>query len=278
MDAQRNRPRRVRARGLVLTVYAVLCLGSSGCANVWDEVWSRDFSLKEWWTPPDPLVVLRDSTDGDRRARALRMLHEPKQNGGTDKEQDFTVELLNTAASTERAALCRMAAIEALQTFKDPRVVKGLEDAYYRATSFSPDTASIIRCRALAALGQTGQPAAVDILVRVLREPPVAAESSETEKQQKTDERTAAALSLGRFKGRAAAEQLLVLMKTEQDIALRDRAYESLQTSTGKHFAADPKLWSDYLQNAGKNLETGVVPEKTFGDKMLETVVPASFR
>ncbi len=272
MHAHGNGQRRAWTRGVLLMVYAIVCFGPSGCANTWDEVWSRDFSLKEWWTPPDPLVVLKDSTDGDRRARALRALHEPKEHGGTDKEQDFVVQLLNNAAATEQSALCRMAAIEALETFKDPRIVKGLEEAYYRATSFAPDTASIVRCVALEALGTSRQPAAIDILVRVLREPPVAGEASEAEKQQKINERTAAARALGNFKGSAADTALVAILKSEKDIALRNRANDSLQASTGQSFGPDAKLWEDYLLHAGKDQPTGIVPEKGFGTKLIELV------
>ncbi len=270
MNAQPNRLR--RARGAVLIAFAALCFGPTGCAGTWDEVWSRDFSVKEWWTPPDPLVVLRDDSDGDHRARALRALREPKFNSGSDKDQDGIVQILVTAAATERAALCRLAAIETLQTFKDPRVVRGLEDAYYRATSFPPETATIIRCLALEGLGNTGQAAAIDHLVRVLREPPVAGDAGEDEKQQKTNERTAAARALGHFKGRAASEALVATLKTEQDVALRDRAHEALKASTGRNFGPDAKLWEEYLQNAGKDQPVGIVEEKGFGNKILDLV------
>lgn len=278
MEALRNRLRRQRARGIVLTALAALCFGPTGCANFFDEVWSRDFSVKEWWTPPDPLEVLSHSSDGDRRARALRALKEPKLNGGSDKDQDAIVQILSTAASTERAALCRLAAIESLETFKDPRVVHALEDAYYRATTFPADTASIIRCVALKALGNSEQPAAIDILVRVLREPPVAADSPEEEKQQKTNERTAAARALGHYKTHAGAEALVTIMKSEKDVALRNRAHESLQACVGKDLGTDPKLWDDYLHNAGKDLPTGVADGKSFGDKVRDFVAPVDFR
>ena len=42
---------------------------------------------------PDPLVVLRDSSDGDERAKALRALQEPKPNGGTDADHGDDVDL-----------------------------------------------------------------------------------------------------------------------------------------------------------------------------------------
>ena len=278
MDAQRNRLRRARARGVVSIAFAALCFGPAGCAGTWDEVWSRDFSVKEWWTPTDPLVVLAKDSDGDHRARALKALKEPKFNQGNDKDQDAVVQILVTAAATERAALCRLAAIETLQTFKDPRVVRGLEDAYYRATSFPAETASIIRCVALEGLGNTGQPAAIDHLVRVLREPPVAANAAEDEKQQKTNERTAAARALGHFRGRAATDALVATLKTEPDVALRGRAHEALVASTGKTFGPEAKLWEDYLQNAGKDQPAGVVEEKSLGDKIIDVVVPVGLR
>jgi hypothetical protein len=278
MDARRNRLRRIRTRGVALAVYAVLCFAPAGCTGFWDEVWSRDFSIKEWWTPPDPLVVLQKSTDGDRRARALAALKEPKQYGGSDHDQDVIVEILITAATTERVALCRLKAIEAMQTFKDPRMVGGLEKAYDRASSFPAETASIIRCRALEALGMTRHPDAVPVLVRVLKAPPVAAEASEAEKQQAIDERTAAARALGHFRGLPAAQALVAVLRTEQDIALRNRAHESLVASTGQNLGPDAKVWADYLANAGKDMPTGVVEEPGVFHKMYDMILPVDYR
>src|SRR5262249_55940914 len=152
------------------------------CAGFWDDVTSRDFTFSGMFTKPNPLLVLRDSSDGDKRAQALGALHEPKQYGGSDADQDAIVNILTTAAATEKQPLCRLAAIQSLSRFKDPRAVKGLTDAFYNAGAFSAETATVIRCEALTALGQTGNPAAVELLARVVREPP--AEGTETEKQQ----------------------------------------------------------------------------------------------
>src|SRR5262249_31156370 len=101
------------------------CLFSSGCANFWDDITSRDFSVNSFFVKPNPMLVLRDSTDGDKRARALAALHEPKQFGGTDDEQNTVVKILTTAAASESQPLCRLAAIEALGHFKDARAVDG---------------------------------------------------------------------------------------------------------------------------------------------------------
>src|SRR5713226_8215250 len=107
------------------------CLCACGCAGFWDDVTSRDFTWSGMFNKPNPLLVLRDSSDGDKRACALRALREPKQYGGSDAEQDAIVNILTTAATTEKQPLCRLAAIGALGHFKDPRSVKGLSDAFY---------------------------------------------------------------------------------------------------------------------------------------------------
>src|SRR5262249_19511664 len=143
---------------------------------------------------PDPLEVIKSSPDADKRARALRTLDEPLQYGGTQKQQDLIVTVLTHSAVEDEQALCRLAALSKLRTFRDPRAVKALEDAYYRAGSFSPDTATVIRCQALDGLGATEHPDALKVLLKVLREPPV--EGAEPERQQKLDERIAAARAL----------------------------------------------------------------------------------
>jgi hypothetical protein len=234
----RKRPRRQIPVWLApLLVCPILC----GCANFWDDVTSRDFKFQNIFTPPNPFLVLRDNQDGDKRARALRALHEPKTNGGTDQDQEAVVKILSTAASSEKQPLCRLAAIQSLSNFKDPRAVDGLTQAFYSAAAFPPDTATVIRCQALTALGNTKNPAAVELLARVVHEPP--AEGTDLERQQTVDVRIAAARALGNFNQPQAADALLQVLRTEKDVALRDRAHESLQACTGKKLPADPKAW-----------------------------------
>jgi HEAT repeat protein len=248
---------RRRAVGPAFSVLAAaaVSLGLSGCA-AWDDITVHEpfdkkvhrlFSAK-----PEPLQVLADSnSNGDERADALRRLREPLRYGGSQEDQDVAVKVLTTAARTELNALCRLAAIQTLRDYQDPRVVTGLVDAYFHATRFPPETATIIRCQALEALGVTGQPAAVETLVRVLRQPPVTAEAAEAERQQQMDERIAAARALGHFKQPQAAEALVVVLRGEQDVALRDRAQESLQQMTGQDLPQDAQAWADYLHQPG---------------------------
>jgi hypothetical protein len=222
-----------------------VCLVTTGCANFWDDVTSREFTFNSLFAKPNPMLVLRDSTDGDKRARALAALHEPKQFGGTDDEQNAVVKILTTAACAEKQPLCRLASIEALGHFKDARAVDGLIAAFYQANNFAPETTTVIRCQALVALGETKNPSAVELLARVVREPP--AEGTEVEKQQTLDVRIAAARALANFSHYQATEALVHVLQNDKDVALRDRAHESLQVSTGKNLPADAKAWEEFL-------------------------------
>jgi HEAT repeat protein len=246
-----DRANRRNRRGFAARFYRLpfaLCLCCGGCAGFWDDVTSRDFSWSGMFTKPNPLVVLRDSSDGDQRAKALAALREPKQFGGMDADQDAIVKILVTAAATEKQPLCRLAAIESLGRFKDPRAVQGLTEAFYNASAFAPETATVIRCQALSALGETGNPAAVELLARVVREPP--AEGTELERQQTLDVRIAAARALGKFSHYQATEALVRVLQTEKDVALRDRAHESLVAATGKKLPPDAKEWEQLLHQA----------------------------
>jgi hypothetical protein len=246
---------------LALFLGAGSLLGAPGCAGFWDDLTSRDFHVKSWFVPEDPFDVIAHSSDGDKRAKALRALHEPKQYGGTDQEQEYVLKLLTTAAVSERQPLCRLAAIQALGRFKDPRAVQGLIDAYYAVTeqrtdpaagktlnlvgTFSPEMVTRIQCQALTALGETGNPLAVELLTRVAREPPPEGQN----KQQVNDVRLAATRALGRFPHYQATATLVQVLKSEKDnIALRDAAHESLQASTGRKLPADPAAWERLLQ------------------------------
>lgn len=251
-------------RRLALALSLLVLPGLGGCAGFWDEITSRDFHVKTLFVRPDPLVVLRDSNDGDKRAKAYRALEEPARNGGTQEQQDAIVKILTTAATTERQPLCRLAAIQTLGNFQDPRAVQGLVEAYYEAGAFPPDTAAAIRCQTLASLGRTKSPAAVELLARVVREPAV--EGTEQERQQSLDTRIAAARALGNFNHYQATEALVYVLKSEKDVALRDRAHESLQAATGKDLPADAAAWEQLLHPTD---DKGVADEQTRRRKIL---------
>jgi len=264
----------VPSRRLIGT--AVTALSLSGCANFWDDVTSRDFHLGEFFRKPNPFLVLRDSDDGNRRARAFRALEEPKQHNGNDHDQDAVVNILTAAATTERQPLCRLAAIEALGNFKDPRAVSALQESYFNAGNFPKDKGASgvttegllggsavssslvlqIKCQAIASLGKTGNPEAIPFLVKILNSPEASKETAEGERQQTMDERIAAARALGNFKDYNAIEALVHVLQTEKDVALLDRAHDSLEACTDRKFPPDIQDWGPILhpENAGSQL------------------------
>jgi HEAT repeats len=230
---------------------AWLAVAVCGCVHSLDEMTARDFKFSQTFTRTDPIVVLRDSTDGDQRARAMRELKEPLANGGSQKDQDAVVEILTTSATKDKEALCRMAAIKALAKFKDARAIGALIQADQGAErDFNRDMSTIIRQQALAALGENRNAQAREWLILVARAG--AKEESEVEKLQTLDVRLTAIRSLGKYSQYESTETLLHLFETEKDIAVRDRAYQSLQVATGKHLPADPKAWENLLHHSGQ--------------------------
>jgi HEAT repeat protein len=210
---------------------------------------SRDFSMKQLFaTPPPPLDVLRDpnfAKDGEARARALVLLEEPLQHGGSQKEQDDIVELLKNAATVDQTPLCRMASIRALGRFKDARAAEIVETVYLQKLTFSPDINKAIREQCLASLIETGGPVAEKRLILVAKEPP--STGSEQERFEILDRRFAAVRGLAKFKDPEAAAALVQVLRSDKDFAMRDRALESLQLCTGKNLPADSPQWAVYV-------------------------------
>jgi HEAT repeat protein len=248
-----------------LAVLLVALLGQTGCTG-WDEFSWRQMNFDVFRDPKDPLDVIAHSTDGGARRRAILCVKEPLGTGGDQKDQDAVFTVLRYIAASDTQAPCRMAAIETLRKFKDPRTVEALKDAYYRAGSLTPESATVVRMLALHAMGDTGNPAAIETLVRVVREPPT--DGPDMDRQQKLNEKAAAARALSKFKEPQAIGALVEVLRTEDDIALRSRAQLSLVEATGKDLPADAQAWSEYLNNSGAG--TSVASESSLGDKLLQ--------
>jgi HEAT repeat protein len=219
---------------------AALALHLAGCASFWDDVTARTFKVQDLYTRKDPVSVLNTSEDGDERAKALRKLTEPKARGGTDVEQERTIEVLSRAAISEPQPCVRIAAIETLGKFQDPRAVTALSGAYEAATQLTGDAAANVRCLALTALGKTKRPEAVAYLVRVAQTP-TPSDLSERDRQQARDCRLAAVRALGNYEqSREVGEAMTRLLQTEKDVAMRDRAKETYAAATGSKPPAEP--------------------------------------
>ncbi len=251
-----------------------LVLFSSGCATTWDDITSREFRFKNLFKKADPpLVVLEKSTDGDKRAKAFAALKEPLANGGTSEDQDKVIDLLSKGATIDPQALCRLRAVETVGRFKDERAVEILKEAYYRAGSFGPEIATLIKCQAMTSLGVHGDPKGMDLLTKVLREPTVV--GSEMDKQSKLDEKIVAARTLSQFKESSfSTESLLNVLKTEKDVALRNAARESLVKITKKDLPADFDSWDTALHDANAFKEAPNKSILTDVAKSLERLKP----
>ncbi len=226
----------------------VLCVGVMGCASFFDEVTSREFKMQNLWTREDPLIVLRDSTDGEKRARALASLKEPLRNGGNEKDQDVYLKILSISAKEDREPYCRLCAIRALSKFKDARATKVLEDVYTQSRlPFTPEFNSMIRQEALASLENTPSEDVRKLLIRVARQPGPPNDASLTDRQQTQDEKLAAIRALARQRHPESAQTLVHILETEKDVALRTRAQESLREMTGKNLPADAVAWKQAI-------------------------------
>jgi HEAT repeats/PBS lyase HEAT-like repeat len=245
-------PRIAGWRICVATGPILAVLTATGCASFWDDVTSRDFKVKSLFVQPDPLLVLQTSTDGDLRAKALRALKEPISHGGTQADQDEIMKLLTAAAVSDKQPVCRLAAMQTLGRFKDPRAATALTDAFYRAENFAPDTTTMLRCHALKSLGETGNTSGMELLVRVMREP--RSDGTEVERQNAMDVRLAAARALGSFNDPQSEAALFLVMRTEKDVGLRMCAYQSLKATTGKKMPLESKDWESLPQLASVTL------------------------
>lgn len=263
------------------------CLSAVGCAGTIDDLTSANYRSRLFQHPintlfvtPEPLGVLRDSTDGNERAKAMKRLREPLVHGGTQAEQDQILQIVADAAARDKQPLCRLAAIEKLGTFRDPRAAGALISAYeslapIHDTKDDPDrllarrsvrpdsitfptvTINLVQCRTLVALGQTKQPEAARFLQGIAQTPPPN-ERDDLELSQHRERTLAALRALGNFHDEQTAATLVRALQSQQsekdgtvrvrDVALRDRAHESLQACTGKNLPADLASWEAVVQ------------------------------
>lgn len=232
---------------------AACALGLSGCAGMYDTITSERFKERPFHTlfvTEDPMTVLEKVQEGDDRVRAMRALKEPKENGGTAEQQDRAIAILKVSAVEEKRPLCRLAAVEALSRFKDPRVGPILIAAYHNAgndaapgaapsevsaasfsgvkaamSTFTPETVTNIQVLAVGSLSQHKNQDSVSLLVNLASTPaePKKKPSSSIETASLTldasmgpnetdqrDVRLAAIRSLGSFNGDATAVRALV--------------------------------------------------------------------
>ena len=265
------------ARRLLIfaAVMAVAC--QLGCAGTWDVVSSRKFReapFHTMFTSEEPITVLRNKVDGNARADAMRRLKEPAKNGKSPQEQDEALNYLYAAATTDPSPIVRVAGIDALGRFDDPRTVALLKDAYAKAdgvpsdpaklsttdlqqvanidtiaalapTGFEPSFVATLRSRTVTAMAGKPSPEAVAFLAKVATTDP-----SSTDQQLDRDVRAAAVRGLGQMRSKESVTALASVLKQEagRDVVLASTAHEGLVELTGKNLPADPDQWSKVVQ------------------------------
>lgn len=228
------------SRGLArLSACIGIALAAPGCATMWDDVTSRDFHVKSIWERSDPMMVLQESSDGDARAKAIRAVKEPRANGGNDVEQDRLIEILAQSAISDPQPVVRLAAIQTLGRFTDPRSVQILTGAYEAAAQLPSEVSAGVQSAALAALGTTRQQAAIGVLVKAATKP-LPTDVIEKEVNQARDVRLSAVRALKNFEGSPeAAAAMTRIVSDEKDVAIIDRARETHAKLTGREIPAE---------------------------------------
>ncbi|HMP16767.1 MAG TPA: HEAT repeat domain-containing protein [Gemmatales bacterium] len=225
------------------SLFIFLLLISTGCAHFGDDITAYnpegkwyDLGYKldlAWNQGGPPLEVLATSQDGDLRRRALLRLTEPSN----EQERAQYIEILSTAARTERAAINRLTAVQMLSTYKDPAATQALLAAY-QVPANANDKNGVIQVAIVQALGKQKDPAALDILVAAL------------DPKNQEDLRAAAAHSLRKYPEYKASEALLATLKQEKSTAVRREAHRTLVYITGRDLPDDPQVWEQTFQQA----------------------------
>lgn len=266
----------------------------TGCAGTYDLITSQRFKDRPFHTlfvTEDPMEVLEKVQDGDDRVRAMHNLKEPKEHGGSQTQQDRAIAILQEAATVDQRPLVRLAAVEALARFKDPRVGPILVAAFHQAGQTGPpkdpdiataaaltgvkgalagfplETIARIQCLSLEGLGAHHSPEALQLLVQSAATPtekPKPAGGIETAGLfsleadfgtgiDRLDVRLAAIRALGNYdKDPTAIRTLVAVLKTDKDVAVRGRAHEALVKITGQDLPCDGTAWQTWLDKGGK--------------------------
>ncbi len=274
------------ARSALTLIAAAAAIAHVGCASTWDAVSARKFReapFKNTFSSEEPISVLRNKVDGNERADAMRRLKEPTKQGKPPAEQDEALQILWTAATTDTSPIVRVAAIDALGRFNDPRAVGLLKDAYEKAdgvptdpaklatttdltqvaaidtiamlapTGFEPSFVSTLRSRTIDALAGKPSAEAVAFVAKVATTEP----SATADQQLDRDVRSAAVRGLGQMRSPESVVALTTVLKQEagRDVVLAQNAHKGLKDLTGKDLPADPEKWQAVVQTGGATVE-----------------------
>jgi HEAT repeat protein len=222
----------------------------------------------------------------------MHNLKEPKENGGSQAQQDKAIAILQEAATVDNRPLVRLAAVQALNRFKDPRVGPILVAAYHNAgreakaagddkhdiaavvalsgvktafSNFTLETINNLQCRSLESLGDHRNPDALQLLVQVAGLPEESKPKADGVQQaglfdmevgtgmDRHEVRLAAIRALGGYHGDPTAIRTLIgVLKVDKDVAVRGRAWQALCKITDQDLPPDANAWQAWLDKSGK--------------------------
>ncbi len=296
---------------------AAACLALTGCVGFFDTVTSRTWrnapfgTTRKLISPDDPLTVVLDDPPrpGDERAKAMRRLKEPLAAGQPQEVQDKVVDLLARTATADPSPILRLAAIDALGRFEDPRAGGVLIASYNLAhgrpqgvdapkrtpgditqAALRDDPNRNFRFADRAMLnGPSGfapdtvaaiRCRTLDSLSRTGKPEAVnfmahVATAGDTENApdgaDDRDVRLAAVRGLGKVRQPEAVAALAKVLTREngRDGAVVGRAHEGLVSLTGKKLPAEPAPWNEVVQAGAV-----VVPEPSWVETATGWFVP----
>ncbi|OWK36510.1 HEAT repeat domain-containing protein [Fimbriiglobus ruber] len=289
------------ARLFALAAGLAVMSGVTGCASTWDTITSKSFreSLKDkpygtmFGKPPDPLETLRNSPEGEARAKAMKLIKEPAAEKHSAEEQDEVMQILTSAATTDPSPWVRIAAIDALGRFHDPRAADVLKQAYFNAPGrlpgnlakpeaekspivqagarepgllgdrlglggpqgFTADQVATVRGRAIDSMAKTGGPKSLEFLAGIA----IGKDhfmNDDVNTQEFVRQRAVDGISQMRTKEAVVVLAKVLAAEKDKDITLTAKAHEGLVQLTGKNLPADPEKWNGVVQ-----AEFEIVPE-----------------
>lgn len=210
-----------RCDHVLLPVLAGLLL-TAGCA---------DTNVRQTTASLGPGVAAGDSyTDPIQQREALAFLS-AEADDMEPAEQQRVSSHLSHAMTVEDDPLVRQQVATSLGSYQTEAAMTGLR------TALSDDEANV-RIAACGALGEHGEPAAVDLLTSTLSG------------DNNIDVRLAAARALGTTESPRAVDGLVAAL-ADSDPALRRRVTESLKSVTGENFKDDIDAWQAYASKNG---------------------------
>jgi hypothetical protein len=177
--------------------------------------------------PPSVLLPRTKSDQPDERREALQAIAADR----SARVVPEVVAIFCLRAKDDPDPMVRSAAVHGLADMDGPDVIPTLGMVLAR------DGSPYVRVDAAAALGRHSQPECMAPLAQALRS------------DEQGDVRIAAAEALRGFRDKSAAEALVAAL-ADEDLAVAQRAWESLRYMTGQDLPRQVRPWGDFLASA----------------------------